>query len=178
MDTPLETDDAIVLVVGAPSEHPTTKGRIEGVTRLEKLLFLLERETKVGKLVQDAGFVSHHYGPFSVDAYHAVDILAAAGLLTDTRSLSDAPDEAWETQEIIGLEGDTDPYATRDFALTELGRRYYTALLEELPEDSEAELTEFKERFAALPLRQLVRYVYQQYPEYTDKSKIKYQVLD
>ena len=41
---PLETDDAIVLLLGAPSSKER-QGYLEGVTRLEKLVFLLKRET-------------------------------------------------------------------------------------------------------------------------------------
>ena len=35
----------------------------------------------------------------------------------------------------------------------------------------------FKQRFATLPLRQLIRYVYQRYPDYTDKSLIRKDIL-
>ena len=43
-DQPLQTDDTIVLVLGARGgmERP---GYLQGVTRLEKLIFLLESET-------------------------------------------------------------------------------------------------------------------------------------
>ena len=35
----------------------------------------------------------------------------------------------------------------------------------------------FKDRYASMPLRQLVRYVYTKYPEYTEQSIIKDEVL-
>ena len=40
-----EVDDAIVLILGAPTKAPALKDRLEGITRLEKLVFLLEKET-------------------------------------------------------------------------------------------------------------------------------------
>ncbi len=61
----LETDDAIVLVLGAPggSARP---GYLDGVTRLEKLIFLLERETPIREWMTDkADFRSYRFGPFS-----------------------------------------------------------------------------------------------------------------
>jgi len=177
MAAPLETDDAIVLILGAPTEALAVTDRIEGITRLEKLLFLLERETPIGELLDEtAAFVSHHFGPFSTKVYKDVEVLSAAGLITDSKSVADAPVDTWESTEIIGLEGD-DPYATRDFELTDRGKRYYTALVSELPESAERDLAKFKDRFGALPLNQLIRYVYQKYPDYTDKSKIRDQVL-
>ena len=50
-------------------------------------------------------------------------------------------------------------------------------LLSVLPNEALDELVEFKERFAALPLRQLVRYVYQRYEDFTTRSVIRDEVL-
>jgi hypothetical protein len=171
----IEVDDAIVLLLGTPDARGAS-GRIEGVTRLEKLLFLLEREGPFRQwLTERADFRSHRFGPFSSKVYQAADTLAAAGLVRDSASLSASPEEGWETTNL--LVDEADPYATRNFDLTDRGIRYYEALLRELPPDAEDALREFKSRFAALPLRQLVRYVYQRFPEYTDKSEIKDDVL-
>ena len=175
----LETDDAIVLLLGAPSDTLGQSDRIDGITRLEKLLFLLERETDVGhSLTEDLGFEAHNFGPFSSKTYQMIPILSAAGLVTDSSELADTTDDTWEYQKLIDdTAWDDDPYATRDVALTDLGKRYYRALLEELPDGTEDELRRFKTRFASIPLRQLVRYVYQKYPEFTGKSLIRQDIL-
>jgi hypothetical protein len=44
-----EVDDAIVLLLGAPSKFHNLEGRLEGITRLEKLIFLMEKETPLGE---------------------------------------------------------------------------------------------------------------------------------
>lgn len=174
--TPMEVDDAVVLLLGGPAATPATRGRIEGVTRLEKLVFLLERESPVGNyLTEELGFSSHNFGPFSAKVYQAVDTLAAAKLVVDSAKVSPTSEDAWEADQIIGA--DEDPYATRDFELTERGRRYYEALLSELPDGTSSELADFKRRFATLPLRQLIRYVYRKYPEFTNKSLIRDDIL-
>jgi hypothetical protein len=103
-------------------------------------------------------------------------MLDAAGLISDSASLAATREDSWETDEIIGDEPGND-YTTRDFELTDLGRRYYQALIGELPEGTEREVSDFKARFAGLPLRQLIRYVYTRYDEYTDKSLIRDDVL-
>lgn len=174
---PVEVDDAIVLLLGAPSRIPALKDRIEGITKLEKLVFLLQRETPLGELLtEDPSFESHNFGPFSAKIYQAVGTLAAADLLLDSSRLSASTEESWETEELVGA-GPADPYATRDFVLTDRGRRYYAALIQDLPKSTESILGEFKTRFGGLPLRQLIRYVYKKYPHYTDKSLIKDDIL-
>jgi uncharacterized protein len=172
----IETDDLIVLLLGAPGPPGQPSGRIDGITRLEKLVFLIEKERKPTWLTEDAEFESHNFGPFSSKIYTAVDTLVAANLLRDSESTAASTEDAWETENIIGQRA-SDPYATRNFELTDRGQRYYKALLSELPDGVENDLSEFKQRFAALPLRQLVRYVYERHPKYTDKSIIRDDVL-
>lgn len=174
--TPIEVDDAIVLILGAPSDAPALQGRVEGITRLEKLVFLLERESEIGSLLtEDPAYRADNFGPFSVKVYQAVETLAAADLIKDSAELSQSTEDAWETSQIVGTE--TDPYSTRNFTLTARGERYYRALIRELPRDAEALLAQFKTRFAPLPLRQLIRYVYTKYPDFTHKSLIKGDIL-
>jgi len=172
---PIETDDVVVLLCGAPG-GPQPRGSLEGVTRLEKLIFLLERETPVRTwLTEVADFRSDRFGPFSAEIYKAVDSLWAYGLLEDSARFADDAEDRWETVNVVGK--DVDEFTTRTFKLTERGLRYYDALIAELPDNAETVLQTFKDRFARLPLRQLVRYVYERYPEYTDKSEIRDKIL-
>jgi hypothetical protein len=176
MTAPVEVDDLVVLLLGAPGGGE--QGELKGVTRLEKLVFLAERETPVGKVLTDRpDFRSHKFGPFSAKVYKAVDNLAAAGLLDDSKAVdAESPDDSWEAGNVV-IGSDAAPYVTRDFKLTPVGERYYAALINELPAGVEGELERFKKQFAGQPLRQLVRYVYRRYPEYTDKSEIRDDIL-
>jgi hypothetical protein len=174
----LETDDAIVLLLGAPDAEQERPGYLEGITRLEKLIFLLERETPAREwLTDDADFRSWRFGPFSSKVYQAADTLAAANLIRDSASIAHNAEDRWESLTGLMDKDDVDPYTTRTFELTDRGERYYRALLEDLPPNAEQILSQFKQRFAGLPLRQLVRYVYERYPQFTDKSEIRDQVL-
>jgi uncharacterized protein len=173
----LEIDDAIVLLLGAPGATERDRGRIEGITRLEKLLFLLEMETEASSwLKEDADFRSDNFGPFSAKAYQEIENLTTYGLITDSATLSESAEDSWESEHIIGESG-AEPYATRNLALTDKGRRYYQALLEELPPEAESVVSELKRRFGAIPLRRLIRYVYQRHPEFTDRSIIREDIL-
>jgi len=176
----LEVDDAIVLLLGAPTRNPhLTPGRLEGITRLEKLIFLLERETAARSwLSEDADFRPYNFGPFSSKVYQAADMLAAARILDDSGADANTQEDSWERDNVIGaISSESDPYVTRDFKLTDRGWRYYTVLLEQLPNGAIDELEDFKSKFAALPLRQLVRYVYQRYENFTTRSVIRDDIL-
>ena len=97
-----EVDDAIVLLLGAPARSPTLRDRISGVTRIEKLFFLLDVETPIGsRLTEVAGFVPHNFGPFSAAVYQAVETLEAAGLISDSASLPASAEDSWESDELI-----------------------------------------------------------------------------
>ena len=174
----VEVDDLIVLLLGAPSKAPALQNQIEGVTRLEKLIFLLMQETPIGdQLIEDPGFEPHNFGPFSAKVYQAVDVLVAYGLLQDSAELSPSTEDSWETEEVVGTV-QANPYATRNFTLTERGRKYYEALIRDLPKSTETCLADFKARFGGRRLRQLIRYVYKKYPTYTDKSLIRDEILN
>jgi hypothetical protein len=172
-------DDAVVLLLGANGGPGSPAGRLNGITRLEKLVFLLEKETHAPLwLTEDAKFEAYNFGPFSAEVYRAVDMLSAAGLLIDSGSKAASDEDTWEQRNAIGgdIAGD-DPYATRDFELTERGWRYFHALQNDLPDGAIDEVAGLKQRFVRLPLRQLVRYVYERYELYTTKSIIRDEIL-
>ena len=172
-----EIDDIIVLLLGAPTKNRYLQNRIEGITRLEKLIFLIERESAVSELiVEDAKFVPYNFGPFSKVVYRAIGFLSGYGLVDDSAQLVDNTEDSWEERYVLGID-DIDPYATRNFQLTARGRQYYEVLVENLPEDILAEISYLKEQLGTLPLRQLVRYVYLRYPDMTEQSIIRDEVL-
>ena len=171
-------DDAIILLLGAPSSSPALQDRIEASRGLRNSSFSLSRKVTLQQLLDEtAEFEAYNFGPFSSKIYQAVDTLSAAGLLEDSAELASSREDSWETEEVVGVQP-ADAYATRNFKLTERGCRYYMALLNELPPSAEKILGEFKARFAALPLRQLIRYVYKKYPDFTHNSLIKDEILD
>ena len=170
-ELPIEVDDLVVLLLGAQEKATSDGARIEGITRLEKLAFLFDREFDADWLNQDPEFVPHKFGPFSAEIYRAVELLSAANLITDSGSLASTSEDSWESANIVG-DGDRDRFATRNFELTELGHRYFSRLLEGLPDGTEKALISFMQRYGSMRLRQLIRYVYERYPAYTGKSEI------
>jgi len=173
----LEIDDVIVLLLGSPTNVPALENQISGITRLEKLIFLIENESSLKELIcETAGFTAYNFGPFSAAVYKAVDSLHGYDLIEDTGSLTSNSEDSWEQISVIGM-GSSDPYATRDFRLTDKGIRYYSVLRDEVPGRYIDELTKLKEQFGSIPLKQLVRYVYQRYPTMTKNSIIRDDIL-
>jgi DNA-binding PadR family transcriptional regulator len=173
-----EVDDAIVLLLGSDPGAREQHGEIRGVTRLEKLVFLLERETSVGDVMtEESDFSAYNFGPFSQKVYQAITTLSAAGLVRDSAENSSSSEDQYEVSQAVGADAAPAQYSTRDFELTDLGRKYFQALAEELPKKVISDAEALRRKFAGWPLRQLVRYVYERYDEYTVNSIIRDDIL-
>jgi uncharacterized protein YwgA len=171
---PLIGPDLVLLLLAAPTKVRTAHHRINGITRLEKLLFLASQEGEVMKQVEDPfRFQAYDYGPYSKQVYEAVELLEEARLLEEQRvlegrALDEMEELAAATEEREGIE--------RRFVLTDQGRAVAHLLSERNPEVTKM-LATIKDKYAGMPLGRLIRYVYQQYPSYAEKSKIRDQVL-
>lgn len=169
----LHGSDLVLLMLAAPTRVSPAHDRINGVTRLEKLLFLADRETKVSAAVADEPLVfkAYNYGPFSKEVYEAVDLLEESELVTEERQVDGQTLDSLEDLEVTGT-ADEDEYITRCFVLTSKGQAVARYLGEQHPEVVSA-LSEIKDRYAGRSLSSLIRYVYQAYPESAENSKIR-----
>ena len=171
--TSLHASDLILLLLDS-SADPSREGRLNGVTRLEKLLFLLDRETAALNLVADPfEWRPYNFGPYSKDVYEAVELLREAELLTEERRLRgetlDEMEEASVTMtDVEGVE--------RCFILTPHGRAVARLLARREPEVAEL-VEQVGHQYGLMPLDQLIRYVYERYPEFAEKSLIKNDVF-
>lgn len=173
-----DVDDAVVLMLGADPGPRERKGEVRGITRLEKLVFLLEKETDASSfMTEDPVFEAYNFGPFSRKVYQAIDTLSAAGLIEDSAELSRSNDDQIEATRVIGQDVISTPYSTRDFTLTDLGREYHDALLDELPKSLADQAARLRQRFAGWSLRDLISYVYRNYTTYTENSLIRDEIL-
>lgn len=167
--------DLVLLLLAAPTKVRGAQGSIRGITRLEKLLFLATKEANVAAQVSEPfEFISYDYGPYSREVYEAVELLEEAGLLreeavTGGQPIDDIEEAAATASERAGVE--------RHFYLTEDGSEV-AKLLQKRNPDLVTALAAIKDKYASLPLRRLIRYVYTAHPEYTQRSLIKDEVLD
>ena len=161
--------DLVLLLLRAGGSAKGSAGRLDGITRLEKLLFLATEEESISDLVTEPFvFKPYHYGPYSKEIYEAVELLEEAGLLVDERFLGENQlDEAEE----LALDVADEQGVERRFRLTEPGEKVADLLASRRPE-AFRKLTEVKERYGELSLKRLIRYVYSKYPEYAEQSVI------
>ena len=130
-------------------------------------------------------FFAWDFGPFSVQVYDDLTFFLLRGFIEATPS-DDEPlpesEEEWVLWQSFSTpaawDEEVDPYRDEVFRLREpRGVTFARALYETLSEPQQRLLKEFKARTSTVPLRALVRYVYERYPGMTEKSKIKGQVL-
>jgi hypothetical protein len=165
--------DLVLLMLAAPTKVAAARDRVDGITRLEKLLYLADRETTVSDAVTDEGLVfqPYDYGPFSKEVYEAVELLEQAGLVREERLVSGQSVDSLEDVEVTGAV-DADEYVTRCFVLTHAGRAVAGLVSAQHPDVVQA-LSGVKDRYAARPLTALIQYVYGAYPNSAVNSKIR-----
>lgn len=128
------------------------QGRIEGRTRLQKLAFLVDRQSdKSDDTLFE--FIPYHYGPFSEGILHELDDMKKDGLIEErTVDLSDG-----NTKYIYNI---TDEGEER---LNGAERES-----KEIPSVTEDVVSQFN----SMPISRLLEHVYNKYPQMTKNSKL------
>jgi uncharacterized protein YwgA len=174
----LSRDETLLLLLYT---SPTAQGAmpaIVGSTRLQKLVFLVTRESPV--LAQHCAerheFVAYDFGPYSSRLEKDVERLAGQGLVY-------FPGAASRPQTVQDLTFDylmgnvQRPAPNSTLILTEQGVRAVKRIMERLRKDGfepELIIQEFEKlhgRFTGLNLEELLRFVYAKYPKYALNSK-------
>lgn len=150
--------------------------QIWGSTRLFKLLFLLAKETEVGRYVPDYyAFEGGRFGPFKKVIYDDIEALKSCGLVNAQMPLRRC-DEAGPELDMELLSDSVDAV----YELTERGHMYARALAEFVKLHNPAllaQMSKILEKYRPLSLADLLKYVYKEYPEYTDRSEIRDEIL-
>jgi len=171
--------DLILLLLGAPGRLGRVAEGIRGTTRVLKLMFVTVKEMAAGRLVKNPyQFAAYRFGPFTAAVYDDLEVLVRAGLVRRERLGEDGM-PVMERGEPLD-EGFEFNGLTTQYRLTRKGERFARALLEDARKrkpDLEPGLGVLKTRLAALPLRALVRYIYERYPEFTTESEILKDIL-
>ena len=182
--------DIILLLLYVPGVSGTIGEPIKGRTRLMKGIFLFNQELAKRfrrGLVPAEGevyeFFPWSFGPFSRDVYSDLDFLIGMAYvqaeMVESQGASEetvSELEEWEQQTAIELQPDSPgitEYSEEQFSLKELGKRFVEdVLLREVTAAQLSLLSEFKRRLCGTPLRAIIKYVYQSYPDYARKSEI------
>lgn len=171
--------DLILALLYAPGKGNVECEPIRGITRLEKLMFLLhEGEDLKNILREPLRFVPWDVGPYSAEIYDLLEMLIDGGLVVaDEEKIV----SYWEVSDGRVIESDsTDdfmaladrPTTVKVYKLTEKGKKVGRALFESLPSSKRTSLVEIKVKFNQEPLKDLIRYVYKSFPKMTTESRV------
>ena len=179
--------DVLMALLYAPGATGKDGEEIRGITRFEKLLFLLGKETKFQQyLSKDFEFEAYDFGPFSVEVFDNLEALEDAGFV-ETRIVGSK--HRTETYDALEIESDVitdddllfmvadDTKKLKIYKLTTRGIKVGKTLYDSLTEEERRSLREKKTRFNSMPLNRLLRYIYTKYPEEAKESVIKEEVL-
>ena len=179
--------DLVLLVLREGEKRGSSQ--LSGTTRMQKLLFLISRSPEYQDLVLEKQapplqFRPYRMGPFTPDIYDAIDALA-----TFKRPLIlTKPGSGWQ-QESVELDKYVDevdldrsePAAASDprptvYALTDDGRKVADYLTDHAPKQLRVVLGRVVSEYGKLGLSELLRRVYSQFPEMTERSEIRGQL--
>lgn len=192
MPTPINNKkDILLLLLFSPGVRDDVNEPIKGRTRFTKMLFLFGKEClthfKKGTAIDQESFYEFfawNFGPFSKEVYDDLMFFVLRGFveseITDDEVLPEAAAEwdEWMRMSTPEFEGDgVSEYDEQEFRLSEKGLRFAEALYQGLSVNQRTTLKTFKAKLNSSPLKAILKYVYETYPELTDQSQIRERVL-
>jgi len=186
--------ELILLLVGIDPGGGIGATELGGITRLQKYIFLLEKEGSLTLSDEGFDFVPYKKGPYSSQLYDDLEFLENLGLLESQITSVATDDEAEEMEALTfdflmgdegkakaseeGLAATEDAYEERRFRLTKKGRERVERLLNDQAFSAVVDsVRRVKSRFVNHSLNDLLYYVYTHYPEMTTESDIRGKVL-
>jgi hypothetical protein len=165
--------DVLLVLLHARGASGRENEPILGITRLQKLLFLLWKEGNFYKAVPDLyNFKAYDFGPCMDDLYDDLEFTQSIGLVAVAESAEasefDNGDEAAFMQS-LGLRMPKQKIR-RDYSLTESGIEASTDLFSDLSTQDIEAVENIKRRFNGMPVLDLLRYVYNKYPKFAERS--------
>jgi hypothetical protein len=180
---PLQIDnrkDFLLLLLAAPGCNEDAEP-VLGVTRLQKYLFLLQKEHAWDRqfhVVNPYSFEPYDYGPFDAQLYDDLVMLENAGFIT---SRPDGPEPSAENDESrrrdfdwATVDREVVPWETEDqvqrYALTERGRAFVGRY--DISQQDADLLTQLKRAWNSRPLQELLRWLYHEYPDWATNTRL------
>lgn len=179
--------DYLLLLLFLNNKEP-----IYGAIRLEKMMFLFNME--IASALKNIGlessnlpeFIAYNYGPFSKDVYEQIELfkgikfiqvvdLKAKEEFAEVDELEEMSFEDGMSNNGYQLKSDGNYYK---YSLLKLGENYVREKILPTISQEQLELLEkFKKKITSLYPRELLKYVYSKYPDFTTKSLIINEVL-
>jgi len=186
---------ALILVLLGLDPDGCVGDGIGGITRLQKYLFLLDKEEQFSLSGQGFEFKAYKAGPYSLKLYDDLEFLENLGYIETEITSAATEEEVAEIEDLSfdnlmgdGAEetdnelfdgfGSSDAYNEHRFILTPKGKKKVEDLLENREYKPVFDsVRRIKSKFNAYSLSDLLYYVFTKYPDMTVESEIKDKVL-
>ena len=184
--------DILLLLLYSPGQYEEINRPIVGRTKLVKMLFLFLEEAlkdfrRGTKITEDNfyNFFPWNFGPFSPEIYDDLKFFELREFIDRRTSKEETtPESAAEWALWLSSsnpdygEDQYSEYQEEEFILTQKGCNFVEKkLYPELSFNQIKLLKEFRSRIESVPLRAILKYVYEKYPSQTKNSKIYEQVV-
>lgn len=173
--------DLMVLLLYARGCTRKLNEEIRGITRLEKLMYLLLKEGSFEEVLsKEIDFEAYDFGPYSAEVYNLKVSLAMMEIISiKEETVSNIKDiiDLYFAEAEGQIEETTEKMEI--YSLTEnRGFKIAQKLLQErITPDEFGRIEDIKTKYNGLNLDDLLKYVYRTYPESARKSKIIERVL-
>ena len=195
--------EMMLLLIGL---NDSTERGLGGITRIQKLLYLLDTEENIHPTGEGFDFEAYKAGPYSSRIYDDLEFLENLNLIKrskpsdddletgtlSTSAVTSDPEQAevdltfedlMGPEDVMAPELDeiaptADSYEETRYTLTDAGKKTMEELLSRQNYKPFIEgIRKVKSRFAKYSLNDLLYYVYTRHPEMTTESEIKEKVL-
>lgn len=182
------TKDLILHLLYASGTTGNKCEPIRGRTRLQKMIFLFEKEVwkkfKLDSIIAEdilPEFNAYDFGPFSKEVYDDINFLVTYNMVKAQRLGEgdlDADEILYFSEDIPREHRPSEPFVEHSYSLSPIGKKFIEqGEAGKLSANQQKVLDEFKKKVNSISLEALLEYVYTKYPEMTTKSKIKDKVL-
>ena len=183
--------DILLLLLYSPGNTDQFNEAVIGKTRLVKMLFLFHKEclrhfVKSTRITEENfyEFFAWNFGPFSTQVYDDIMFFTLRGFIveesTEEEVLPEAASEWWEWMRMSSPDaeqGGITDYDEHSFTLSDKGATFAKDLYGTLTTNQKKTLKTFKAEMNRRPLKAILQYVYDRYPDFTSHSKSREQVL-
>lgn len=168
----LSKEDLLLMMIYAGEGE---KKEIKGITRLMKLIFLLN------KAIDDSDFNFEPYkmGPYSRDVYATIEFFNSIPSADEPIIVvENSGGKKINSIEVAKYFKDIDSVsesinANASYVLSDIGIKVAKKVWNDADADLKDKVTKIRKNFGDLPLQKLLKYVYDEYPEMTIRSEIK-----
>jgi uncharacterized protein len=175
----------LMMLLAAEGHRGEAAEPIQGTTRLQKLLFLLEHEANLKATTgSDFKFEAWKFGPVSKELYDDLEKLENLGLLETDPISASSPTELDEYglsfDDLMGEEKREAQESSEEkrYRLTRKGLDWIKAHVDGKKQHEVVDkIRRIKAKYGALSLQDLLHYVYSKFPEMTTASEIKARVM-